>query len=87
MLFNQNSFLCINPLGGWKEPNNYGGNEDCSMMFWWGHKSRGTWADVGCETKASLNRKLIPLCEKDEGRFKQYLKGTWIFSYTITNPL
>ena len=54
-------------------------------MFWWGgsrvtDESRGKWGDIGCEKKAILDRKIIPLCEKDEGRLKQYFKGTGIFS-------
>ena len=54
-------------LGQWTEPNNHGGDEDCSMMFSWGHESNGKWADVGCDATVILNRRLIPLCERDKG--------------------
>ena len=34
------------------------------MMFSWGHESNGKWADVGCDSKVVLERKMIPLCER-----------------------
>ena len=49
------------------EPDNYGGLEDCMLMYGgvkFAH-AKGQWGDYRCNARAPFSTNILPICEKD----------------------